>query len=91
MKPVIVVLGIILLGCSNLTLIRKDTGNETTVASNDDDPDKIICADQRVLGSNITQRVCRTVRQIEEEEQASKRDLKREIDRINRLPQGTGD
>ena len=90
MKPVaLIILCISLLGCSNITLKRRDTGNETTVASNNDNPDRLICSSEKVIGSNITQRVCRTARQIEEEEELSKRDLKREIDRINRLPQGT--
>ena len=92
MKPItLIFLSLILVACSNVTLVRRNTPNETAVASNDDNPDRIICSNEKVIGSNITQIVCRTARQIEEEEALSKRDLKRVIDRENRLPMGTSD
>lgn len=55
----------------------KDSPTATEQALGQRDPDTLVCEIRRVTGSNIPQRVCRTLRQIENERIAAQDDLRR--------------
>lgn len=89
MKSIIAILLLTLVaGCGNIKLIPREKTNVAD-ATEGDNPDRLICTNEKVIGSNITQRVCRTAKQKQMEEENSKKALRDEIQRINRKPVGT--
>lgn len=90
MKSIIAILLLTLVvGCGNIKLVPRKRP-QTTEATKVDNPDRLICTNEKVIGSNITQKVCRTAKQKKEEEENSKKAIRDEIQRINRKPMGTG-
>lgn len=83
-----------LAGCASTAPPRADTapieGQDAELAEND--PNRIVCRREHVVGSNFTRRICRTVKQIEEERMASQRKLEEERTRMlqKALPPPTG-
>lgn len=54
------------------------------VADADDPDNKVICRREHVVGSQFPRRVCKTVRQIREEQEQAQRELDRERLRMQR-------
>lgn len=65
---------------------------ENPVELAEDDPNRIVCRREHVVGSNFKRRICRTVREIEEERLASQKTLDQERMRMTEkaLPRPIG-
>jgi uncharacterized lipoprotein YajG len=61
---------------------QEATASGATVATVDKDK-TLVCEDQQVTGSRIPKKVCRTLRQIEQEREAAQKSV-RESERVNR-------
>ncbi|MEJ2130595.1 MAG: hypothetical protein P8Y95_02995, partial [Gammaproteobacteria bacterium] len=48
-----------------------------------DEEDRVICTRETVVGSHFSRRICRTVRQIEEEREMTLRDLEDRYDPVS--------
>ncbi|XOV88239.1 MAG: hypothetical protein ACFHX7_25335 [Pseudomonadota bacterium] len=70
MRTVILLLVMVLSGCAALKEGR--TTDSTATANNRSD---VVCVKEASVGSRIGTRVCRTARQIEQEEEAARRTL----------------
>ena len=66
---------VFLAGCSatNSTTEHKAATNQTTVmtAQTDKNEDKVRCTKEKKSGSNMSRRVCRTIKQMDEEQKAA--------------------
>ena len=78
---------ILLTACAEIETKTTDDGMDELVAAHNevaDAEDRIICTRKKQIGSNLTTKSCRTVRQIKQERQMSVDNMRREIDRMNR-------
>lgn len=70
-----------------------DGDNEELVTAHNqsaDPEDKVICRREKVIGSNLTTKVCRTVKEMARERELAKDNMRREIDRMNRRTTTSG-
>ena len=79
MKTAALLFGSILLallaGCATSSQQAQGAGSRDALAQKEPaksfDPDEIICVTERVVGTNIPERICRTRRQMEDERDAT--------------------